>query len=195
MNFYFTISYTPGVRMALLGSRKVTMQIDSIAVLSETGGTFSRKGESIRELRKAIVAFVEMERSKAERLGEKTIFIGYECAVDTLLLQHLTNCEVTDLAGEYAELVNAMSDEDFGLDSEYAIQKIRLPQRKYTLADKMDMIQSHPDFPKASGVRGDIHRCFWLQGINDFDLFRLHAISMAFQQAVSDNLRKINNEQ
>lgn len=194
MNFFFTLSYRTMIGRTLFGTRKVSLQIEEISLLSEKGRTLNLQQESIRELRKAISVFVETERHQAERIGEKTVFIGCNCGTEGLLLQQLVAGDIMDVATDYTELVNVMSDADFGLDSEYTIQKVKLPSHKYTLADKVEMLQSHPDFPKDKGVTGEISRCVWLQGVCEFDLLKLHIMSRKFHQVVSDKQEIINNE-
>src|ERR1700761_1153572 len=194
MNFFFTISYRTVVGRTFFGSRKVSLQIDWVTLVSEIGASLSLHDETIKSLRKKIADFVEAEKTAADRIGEKVVFIGYNCGIEVLLLQQLITGDFVDMAQEYNELANAMSDEDFGLDSEYTIQKGKLPSHKYSLADKLEMIHSHPEFPQSKGIWGDMLRCEWMRDVYNFDLFKLHLMRRGFHEGVNYLHDIINNE-
>lgn len=120
-----------------------------------------------KKIKKEIIEFV-----KKNAFGHHQAFClygGFDADKDFALFDILFDVKKSglqiiykDIKDDLLEMLNQMSDEDFGPLSNFTFHKFKEDENlRYSLADKKEMIESHPFFP-ASKHRSALESAQWL---------------------------------
>lgn len=178
MKIFFKIEYTKKLSFSIFGSRTVKVKIDSVALVSEAGPELHLWGMSIRKIRN------KMGRFLIDLVDHDPIeLIGYDCAVETALMGILWpfipgTLLAVDMLDKMKELAASLDDECFGIESEFSLQKYRHQDAHYGLLDKLEMLQSHPEFPDPFEVGNTLEHAKWISKAYDFKLLQIFLIEI-----------------
>lgn len=172
MKFFFKVFYKEFIPFKWLGGKSISYRIQSVSILTEDGDYLHRMNETISNMQYDIAQFLY----KYSKEGG-FYFIGYDCRQEISFLKRLLpygshGIAIRDMLDDLQELAIDMLDESFGLASDFAIMKYKALNIPYSVAEKVEMIESHVDYPEKYVGDSSLQWATWIRSAYQFELLQ-----------------------
>lgn len=186
MTFYIDINHEmKEKRSYFFASKAFSLEVKSIAIMSEDGSSCFLKNKSLNAIRERLLLFIEDAIEIAQRQHEKIWFIVYRDPTAISIIRDFIfgdqlDFEIWDMFDDLLELASFLSDDHFSAESDYSIYTIKSPLADYSLNQKVEMICSHVTFPDWESNEPE-NVCKWmLDAYEKYTLLMIHRHKRGF---------------